>query len=165
MAFTGERAREIVQEMITASNAAVQAQVGTILSGVKQEIAQELANQIAKADDLAQKLVANAEAVTAASHDAHQRIDSQVVQANERSQQTFVEFERLRLQLGEKFDEIDGKHSDLMQGLAAFDQEIAEKQNATVVKLESSYSELLVKLQEEFANTKRYIYRFFNIFL
>ena len=143
--------------MITASNAAVQAQVGTILSGVKQEITQELANQIAKADDLAQKLVANAEAVTTASRDAHQRIDSQVVQANERSQQTFVEFERLRLQLGEKFDEIDGKHSDLMQRLAAFDQEIAEKQSATVVKLESSYSELVVKLQEEFANTKRYI--------
>ena len=157
MAFTEERAREIMQEMITASNAAVQAQVGTILSGVKQEITQELANQIAKADDLAQKLVANAEAVTTASHDAHQRIDSQVVQANERSQQTFVEFERLRLQLGEKFDEIDGKHSDLMQRLAAFDQEIAEKQSATVVKLESSYSELVVKLQEEFANTKRYI--------
>ena len=157
MAMSEAQFREIVQQAIAENNATVEAQVGTILSGVKQELANEINAQIAKANELSIALTTQSGRVTKACSDSEQRVSHLVQQFNQNNDGIRAEFETLRQQLGDKFSEVDTAQARLREELAYLDTQVDEKCAKVVGELRSSYVELVKKLKVESANTKSYI--------
>jgi hypothetical protein len=87
-----------------------------------------------------------------------------VIEANTKTQQIAAQFDITRQTIEERcaaiegrFDANDERHGELIKLLATFDGQIEEKRTAIVTVLDAKLQELVVKLQQEFDNTKRYI--------
>ena len=129
MAVTEARVLEIVQAALVTHAATVESQVGSILAGVKQELSSEINTQIARAAELSAQLKSEGENVKEATRIAHARVDQQVNEVN-----------LLRVQLGEKFDEFDAKHTDLVARLIAFDAQVEAQRKKSGDELTAAFN-------------------------
>ena len=156
-AITEARVAEIVQAALVSHAATVENQVGIILAGVKNELATEINTQIARANELSTQLTTQSDKLTEACRMAHERVDQQVVEVNS-----------LRVQLGEKFSDIDAKQTLLSERIVAFDgqMEVQKKKisddltavfNTMNGLLQSTCGQLVEQLKTEFASTRSYI--------